>query len=69
VAIMKDSVSIIACHNHPSGDPHPSVNDIKVTKRLKSAGEILGIKLLDHIILGHGNYISMMKKGIIDNIK
>lgn len=67
VAIMKNSASILACHNHPSGDPSPSADDITITKRLQEAGRILGIDLLDHIIIGNGvgPYISLMEKGML----
>ena len=65
VAIMKDSASIIACHNHPSGDVTPSRDDINITKRLHEAGKVIGITLLDHIIVGTGEYLSMMERGLI----
>lgn len=56
-AILKNAASIILSHGHPSGDPTPSREDIQMTERVSKAGEILGIKLLDHIIIGeHGNY-------------
>lgn len=61
-AIKKSCASLIVVHNHPSGDPTPSDNDIEVTKRLNSAGEILGIELLDHIIIGDGKYVSLKEK-------
>lgn len=64
-AIKKSSASIIICHNHPSGDCTPSLEDINVTKRLKRCSEILGINLLDHLIIGHGNYISLKEKNIL----
>lgn len=64
-AIKKSSASIIICHNHPSGDPSPSEEDIKVTYRLSKCGEILGIDLLDHLIIGNGKYISLKEKGIL----
>lgn len=64
-AIRKSSASIIVCHNHPSGDPNPSTEDINITKRLKECGKILGIELLDHIIIGDGVYISLKEKGIL----
>ena len=57
--------SVIFVHNHPSGDPSPSPEDIETTKRLSNAGEILGIKVLDHIVLGDGKYVSLKDKGII----
>lgn len=64
-AIRDSALSIIALHNHPSGDPTPSLDDIELTKRLVSAGNILGIKLLDHIIIGDGRFVSLLDKGVI----
>lgn len=64
-AINLSAASIILCHNHPSGDPTPSIEDINITKRIKSCGEIMGIELLDHVILGKNNFISLKEKGII----
>ena len=51
IAVLKGAASIIAVHNHPSGNPEPSREDITITRRLTEAGEVLGIKLLDHIII------------------
>lgn len=65
VAIKRSSASIILVHNHPSGDPAPSKEDINVTKRLNQCGDIIGIKVLDHIIIGDGNYISLKEKSVI----
>jgi DNA repair protein RadC len=56
---------VIFIHNHPSGDPAPSREDIKITERLVRAGDIVGIKVLDHIIIGENTYTSMMEKGYI----
>ncbi|WP_058485499.1 RadC family protein [Defluviitalea phaphyphila] len=64
-AIKKSATSIIMIHNHPSGDPNPSKEDIQVTKRIVDGGELLGINILDHIIIGDGIYISLKEKGII----
>ncbi|OPY03593.1 MAG: hypothetical protein A4E61_01078 [Syntrophorhabdus sp. PtaB.Bin184] len=66
-AIMKGVVSgIIFVHNHPSGDLHPSDDDLALTKRLREAGYILGIELQDHIIVGDGSgYTSLRKNGIM----
>lgn len=64
-AIKRSSASIIICHNHPSGDPTPSGEDINITRRLKECGKIIGIDLLDHIIIGDGVYISLKEKGIV----
>lgn len=52
VAFLQNAASIIAVHNHPSGDPSPSSEDLATTKRLKECGEILGVPLIDHIIVG-----------------
>ena len=62
-AILANASSIILAHNHPSGDTTPSCDDIELTKRLQKAGEILGIDVLDHIILGHNGYYLSMKSG------
>ena len=64
-AIKNSSASIIIAHNHPSGDPTPSKEDINITKRLKECGELLGIKVLDHIIIGKNAYVSLKEKGIL----
>ena len=55
--------AIIVAHNHPAGGLNPSKEDIEVTKQLKSAGEILGIRMLDHIILNHKGYYSFLEDG------
>lgn len=65
LAILANSAAIIACHNHPSGEPNPSLQDIELTKRLRDSGCLLGIDLLDHIILGNGNFISMKEKALM----
>lgn len=64
-AIRSNAASIIICHNHPSGDPTPSSEDIKVTTRINKSGDIIGIKLIDHIIIGRNNYVSLKEKGIL----
>ncbi len=64
-AIKRSSASIILVHNHPSGDPTPSKEDINITKRLVECGNILGIKVLDHIILGRNRYISLKEEDVI----
>lgn len=66
-AICCNAASIILAHNHPSEDPEPSNTDITTTKRIAEAGEILGIHLLDHIIVGNeSRYASMREKGLIN---
>ncbi len=64
-AVSASAASVIFVHNHPSGDPQPSDDDIKLTKRLAEAGEIMGIDVLDHIILGDRDHLSMKSKGLI----
>lgn len=65
-AIRRSSAGIILVHNHPSGDPTPSVDDVKITGRLMEAGKILGIDVLDHIILGDNKFLSMREKGLLE---
>lgn len=64
-ALQCNSVSLILVHNHPSGDPTPSQEDKGLTRRVKAAGEVLGILLLDHIIIGDTTYISFLNEGIL----
>ncbi len=64
-AIRRSAAAILLAHNHPSGDPTPSKEDIDVTRRLWEAGEILGIKVLDHVIMGDNKYTSLKEKGLI----
>lgn len=64
-AIKRNSASIVCFHNHPSGDPTPSPEDIEVTKRLAKAGMLLGIQLIDHVIIGDQTYFSMKEKGFL----
>lgn len=62
-AILLNSAAIIAAHNHPSGDPAPSAEDRVLTKRLREAGELLGITLLDHIVLGDDRIFTFADQG------
>ncbi|MEM5875673.1 MAG: DNA repair protein RadC [Candidatus Aenigmatarchaeota archaeon] len=64
-AIRQRANSIILVHNHPSGDPTPSKDDIKITKKLKEAGKILGIEVLDHIIITRNSYSSFKNKNLM----
>ena len=64
-AMMNNSSSIILFHNHPSGDPTPSNEDIEMTKRLYDLGEQLGIDVLDHIIVGDCSYVSLKEQGLM----
>ena len=64
-ALECEAVSIILIHNHPSGDPTPSHSDVSFTKRVKEAGELIGIDLLDHIIIGNNRYTSFAEQKLI----
>ncbi len=64
-AVKESAAAIILLHNHPTGDPAPSSEDIAITRRLKEAGEIMGIKVLDHIIIGDGEYLSFVERGLL----
>lgn len=64
-AVRRSAGSVVFVHNHPSGDPTPSQADITTTKRLIEAGDILGIPVLDHIIIGDGRYVSMRAGGMM----
>ena len=64
-ALISNAAAIICVHQHPSGDPSPSSEDIAITRRLKEAGEIMGIKILDHIIIGDGQYLSFVERGLL----
>lgn len=64
-ALLANAVSIIVMHNHPSGDFSPSREDVNITKKMKEAGDLIGIEVLDHIIVGENNYCSLKEKGHI----
>lgn len=67
-SILNNATSILCFHNHPSGIPEPSREDINITKRMDEAGKLLGIWLLDHIIIGEDNsYVSMQERGLVKN--
>ena len=61
-AILSNSASVILFHNHPSGDPEPSSTDVDMTKRLREAGDLLGINVLDHVIVADDQFLSMKEK-------
>ena len=65
LAVLANASGIVFIHNHPSGDPTPSREDIETTSRLIQSGDILGIKVLDHIIVGDGRYASLKEQGLI----
>ena len=64
-ALKYNAKNITICHNHPSGDPNPSKEDVNISLRIKEAGKIIGIDLLDHIIIGDNRFVSLKYKGVI----
>jgi len=64
--VIRDSAAaVIFVHNHPSGDPAPSPEDIDITRRLKEVGDVMGIRVLDHVVIGHDRFFSFSDKGMI----
>ncbi len=63
-AIKENAAAMIVAHNHPSGDPSPSPEDVHVTRQIRQAGALLDIELLDHIIIGHQRYVSLKERGL-----
>jgi DNA repair protein RadC len=64
-AIMHNAASVVLAHNHPSGDPEPSEDDIKITKKLVESGKILSIDVIDHIVVGKNSFLSFKERGLI----
>ncbi len=64
-AIRESAAGIVLVHNHPSGDPEPSPEDLEVTRRLAAVGELVGIRVLDHVIVGDGRYVSFLERGLL----
>lgn len=64
-AVKRSAASIIVAHNHPSGDPSPSQEDIHVTRRLVESGKMIGIEVLDHLIIGDRKFVSLKEKGYL----
>jgi len=64
-AVVCRAAALILFHNHPSGDPEPSAEDVSLTRRLSAAGELMGIEILDHLVLGAGRYVSLKQRGIL----
>jgi DNA repair protein RadC len=63
-AIRHNSVAVVAVHNHPSGDPTPSPEDVLVTREIVAAGLLLDIEVLDHLVIGHGRFVSLREQGL-----
>lgn len=64
-AVREGASAVILCHNHPSGDPAPSPQDIELTKRLCDAGDLLGVRVHDHVIFGDGRYVSLEERKLM----
>ncbi len=64
MAVRKSAAALILAHNHPSGDPTPSDDDVRITRRLAETGRILGIEVLDHLVIGDNRYVSFRERGI-----
>jgi len=63
-AIQRMASAIVVCHNHPSSDPTPSPDDVAVTRAIVQAGKLLDIELLDHLVIGHGKWVSLKERGL-----
>jgi DNA repair protein RadC len=64
VAIKENAAAMIVAHNHPSGDPSPSPEDVNVTRQLIQAGKLLDIEILDHIVIGKQRFVSLKERGL-----
>lgn len=64
-ALLSSAAAVVLVHNHPSGDPTPSTEDREITRRLREVGDLVGIKVLDHVIVGEDRYVSFSELGII----
>lgn len=64
--VRESAAAVLFVHNHPSGDPTPSREDLEITSRLKDAGNLMGVRVLDHIIIGSGEYVSFVDQGLMD---
>lgn len=63
--VRESAAAVLFVHNHPSGDPTPSREDLEITSRLREAGELMGVRVLDHIIIGSGDYVSFVDRGLL----
>src|SRR5437870_10653344 len=64
-AMLANAAALILVHNHPSGDPEPSAEDRAITERLRHAGELLGIRILDHVVIGDGRFVSFAEQQLL----
>jgi len=65
VAVRHSTAALILCHNHPSGDPSPSADDLEITHRLVQVGDTIGIRVADHVIIGDGSFVSLADRGLM----
>ena len=63
-ALKRNSAALVVVHNHPSGDPTPSPEDVLVTREIVAAGKLLDVDVLDHLVIGHGRFVSMRERGL-----
>ncbi len=63
--IRESAAAVLFVHNHPSGDPTPSQEDMEITRRLKEVGEVMGIRVVDHVVIGHDRYFSFSERGML----
>ncbi len=64
--VRESAAAVLFVHNHPSGDPTPSREDLEITSRLKQVGDLMGVRVLDHIVVGNGSYVSFADRGLLD---
>jgi DNA repair protein RadC len=64
-AVLASAAAVVMFHNHPSGDPQPSTDDVELTRRMVAAGELMGIRVVDHVVLGDGRYCSLKDSGYL----
>jgi DNA repair protein RadC len=65
VAIRNSAAAIVLCHNHPSGDPSPSADDLEITRRLVQVGDLVGVRIVDHVIVGDTSFTSLADRGLL----
>lgn len=64
-ALLANAAAVVLAHNHPSGDPEPSRDDERVTRRLVEAGRLMGVEVLDHLVVGGGSWVSLARRGLV----
>lgn len=64
-ALLANAAAVVVAHNHPSGDPEPSRDDERVTRRIVEAGRVVGVEVLDHLVVGGGTWVSLARRGLV----